>query len=86
MKVAELKTTLNQYGFVEVSELLFNISSVEDEVISSFDARYVYDRLCYCLERHGSSSDYFDPIRKLIVKLRLDYWVCSDNKWMYGQI
>lgn len=61
--------TLKLYGFVEISELIHYINSIEEECIDYLDAKFVYERLCYCLERHGSEGDFFTPLKSLVSEL-----------------
>ncbi|OAT33520.1 hypothetical protein M976_00268 [Buttiauxella ferragutiae ATCC 51602] len=69
MKKNRIIKTLKLYGFVEVSELTHYINSIEEDYIGYWDAKFVCDRLCYCLERHGSEGDFFIPLKSLISEL-----------------
>jgi hypothetical protein len=57
--------TLKKYGFVEISELIHYVNSIEGECIDSWDAKFVLDRVNYCLERYGDEDDYFKGLKSL---------------------
>lgn len=69
MTTTELLKVLSPYGFIEINDLILYVTGMNESRISHFEGRYIRDRLLYCLERHDSESDFFDPIRYLIIKL-----------------
>lgn len=60
---------LKQYGFVEISELIHFVNSIEGECIDSWDAKFVLDRVNYCLERYGDEDEYFKGLKSLSTQL-----------------
>ncbi|MBU9828516.1 hypothetical protein J1779_01045 [Rahnella sp. FC061912-K] len=65
LKKSECINTLKKYGFVEISELIHYINSIEGTYIDSWDAKFVLDRVRYCLERHGDGGEYFTNLKSL---------------------
>jgi len=62
--------TLKQYGFVEISDLINYVYGINGKYIDAMDAKYICERVRYCLERHGSDGDYFTPLKNLVSALQ----------------
>lgn len=62
--------TLKKYGFVEISELIHYINSIEGTYIDSWEAKFVLDRVSYCLERYGDEDEYFCSLKSLALQLK----------------
>lgn len=69
MKTEIIKKLLGSYGYIEISELLFHVYCFEHSLISCLDQVWLYERLCYFLERYDDNSIYFSRARMMVVLL-----------------
>lgn len=71
MKKLTLKALFSQYGFIEISDIVYFLSVYCCATVHHRDLQLIRYRLGICLNNHDNGSDYFQTLRTLYTVLYL---------------